>query len=579
MIAKIKNYLKVVMDFVAGSNKEDHLKLGFGTAIAVLKRKRIGFVQKYAGISWIRKKGALYISPKHEPNPHIVISGMSGFGKSTLFKSLLLDIINAKISCIIFDAHNEHSDIVRSLNGKVHNAIYSGINILELDGATVSERIAELTRLLKHTYLLGYIQATKLSECLWYTYRKAGASARNDRVLVRVPNMSDLLNELNIFIKNSRSVGERNTLMHLKDRLSLLNNSAFSGGLTESMGVITNGLHSFSIGSMKSKESQTIYISELLNRIYARMHDSRKSDSPRLYVMIDEAQFLVDNSNDNPVIAKLIEEGRKYGMGAIIVTHAANTLNRRIIANSATFMTFYAREPSEANYVTKILSGSNPDIAGAIRERLGTLKENQAILVSGENRSPILISTPGYEKIRNAYRRPLKGEVNIEQLRAFAKKPVPLEDITRFGISEEVLVVLLNSKVLSMYRTSNKGKTECWIMTYNKRLSIEHEVWVKRLSDELNSAGIYNFTARYCGPDITVKLNGRKIAIEYETGLKIARDTIRMIGSRTKAYDATIVVTNDRVFYSYCELLRGLKVRIIAARDFGTLIGILKSMA
>ena len=189
---------------------------------------------------------------------------------------MLVGIRKAGVACIVFDAHNEHSDSVIGLGGIVHNTLYSGINVLELDGASVSERISELTRLLREIYSLGYIQATKLSECLWYTYRKAGARSRSDRKLATIPTIKDLVDELNIFIRNSRTVGEKNTLFHLKDRLSLLNSSAFTNSSVK-MRDITNGLHSFSLASMKSKEAQLIYIGELLSRLYATMYHDNKN--------------------------------------------------------------------------------------------------------------------------------------------------------------------------------------------------------------------------------------------------------------------------------------------------------------
>ncbi|MFI5412437.1 MAG: hypothetical protein ACHQX1_00935, partial [Candidatus Micrarchaeales archaeon] len=179
----------------------------------------------------------------------------------------------------------------------------------------------------------------------------------------------------------SKGVGERNTLLHLKDRLALLNSSAFAG---QSIGMegIDKGLNSFSLAGMKSREARIIYIGELLNRLYAKMHDSERQHCVKLYIMIDEAQFLVDETGNNSIITKMIEEGRKYGVGVIIVTHAASTLNKKIMANCSTFATFYAREPSEVSYIAKVLSGSSNDVTDAVKRRIGTLRGNQVIMIS-----------------------------------------------------------------------------------------------------------------------------------------------------------------------------------------------------
>ena len=80
--------------------------------------------------------------PSREPNPHILVSGMSGFGKSMFFKSVLVDVAKAGVSCIIFDGHNEHEAVVRGLGGTTYDSRNGGINLLSLDGATVADRTA-----------------------------------------------------------------------------------------------------------------------------------------------------------------------------------------------------------------------------------------------------------------------------------------------------------------------------------------------------------------------------------------------------------------------------------------------------
>ncbi len=556
--------------FVAEGNKGKQLRLRFGRAVAILGYgNRIAFRNRAPVLDglfphWTRIDKNMFVYPESESNPHIVIAGMSGFGKSTLFKSILIDIRNFGLSCILFDAHDEHSDTVRGLNGEVHNALYSAINILELDGASVSERISELSRLFKEVYALGYIQATKLSECLWYTYRKAGARSRTDRTLETTPTIRDLLDELSIFIRNSKSIGERNTLLHLKDRLSLLNSSAFAGQLISTSG-LDKGLHSFSLGGMKSKEARIIYIGELLNRIYAKMHDSERQVHVRLYIMIDEAQFLVDESGSNSIITKIVEEGRKYGIGVVVVTHAASTLNKKIMANCSTFATFYAREPSEVNYVVRVLSGSNPEVADAVRKKIGTLRGNQAIIITNVARSPTVISTPKFDEMYIG-RSGVYSESEIEGLfRSRAGKPIRIAELDSVGRVDGVVVErLLGSGMLDRFVFKEDGNAEEWLMVHNRSISIEHEVYVKKMAELLSSRSIQNRVIDNSnGPDISAVVNGKRVAIEYETGLKSLNSTAGMITSRLDSYDRVIVVTNSSSIDQYSRSFASERIRVV----------------
>jgi hypothetical protein len=518
------------------------------------------------GFGWMKRKGDFFVYPKKESNPHMVISGMSGFGKSTLFKSILLDIMNFGLPCIIFDAHNEHSEIVRSLNGRVHNAIYSGINILDLDGASVSERISELSRLFRQIYGLGYIQTTKLSECLWYTYRKFGARSRSDKSISKPPTIKDLLDELNIFIKNSRSIGEKNTLMHLKDKISLLNSSAFSGNFT-TMDELQKGLHSFALANMKSRESQLIYIGELLSRIYSTMHDMKGQHTLRLYIMIDEAQFLTDNSDNNSIISKLIEEGRKYGIGVIIVTHAASSLNKKIIANASSFITFYAREPTEVSFISKVLSGGDVMKMNAVRGMLGKLKQSEAILVSSIVRSPVLISTPVYTDIRADAGLIPEAEFK-ELLRMKAKRPVRVSEIDPKGIYSVLIGKLVGTRFLELFEDEFDNR-ERWIMLHNGALSLEHEMWVNRISSCLSANEIPNsIIDNSQGPDISVLKGEKRIAIEYETGLKRMESTLDMVKARLYKYSFVIIITKPEMAENYRLHFSGMKnVSVMGNRD------------
>ncbi len=559
--------------FATRSGNTNKVGLRFGRIEAMLLprsvlliRGKFAMVDNERSYGWVKRKGSFLLYPKSESNPHIVISGMSGFGKSTLFKSMLIDIKNCRIPCIIFDAHSEHNEAVKMLGGRVHNAIYSGINILELDGASVSERISELSGLFREVYMLGHIQVTKLSECLWYTYRKNGARNLADRELANAPTIRDLIDEINIFIRNSKTAGERNTLLRLKDRISLLNSSAFTG-VSTSMNNIQNGIHSFALASMKSREAQLIYIGELLNRIYSMMHDKENNGALRLYIMIDEAQFLTDNSNSNSIISKLIEEGRKYGIGVIIVTHAASTLNKKIMANASTFLTFYAREPSEVAYIAKVLSGSDGQMADAIRNKMQRLVQNQAMLVSSNVRNPVLLSTPKFNEVIITGNSSMGEDEAKELLKSKAKKPIRLSEIKDVNKIDSSLVSKLTESGELSYLEDSYDNVE-WVMWRNNSLSLEHELWVKRISEFISSKGIENMILdNSTGPDISILRNGIKIAIEYETGSKSMESTIKMMELRLKSYSRVVILTKSGLVDFYRQNLVGKLVEVIAREN------------
>ena len=519
--------------------------------------------ERTASFEWIRRKGAVRILPRSEPNPHIIIVGMSGLGKSTLLKSMMIDIKGMGVPLIAFDSHNEHEEVVAALSGRVYDSRHCGINIFDLDGTTVSERIAELTSLFRSVYSLGYIQATKLSECLWYMYRKAGCPDRSARELKRAPTIGDLLSELSIFIKNAKGAQEANTLTHLKGRISLLNNYSFNSSFVD-IGELKRGTSSFSLAALGSSEMQLIYIHELLRRLYNSMKRNTREQGLSMYLVLDEAQFLISTTkSQSDIIRKIIEEGRKYGVGVIVATHLASGLDRRITANASTLISFYSREPSETNYIANAMGGNDPYKRDAIRRKDGELRQNEAIMVSALMKNPITVNTPKMgdliatiEKGREAL--PADGGV-LEYVRRPVEYGKVVEEFGQRGAE-----LALKDGGIAQMDVSEGGVRQKWLMKRRRSPSIEHEVSVKRISARLTGLHIKHYVnTNTPGPDLVAYVEGGKVAVEYETGKKGRDATAEMLRSRAAAFKSTLVFANSDALKFYRDYFSGNGVAVL----------------
>ena len=583
-------------------NPGNHWKLQFqiGEARQVLQKSRTVNLF-YSGrqltptlaseLNWKKIHEKTVIFPELESNSHILINGMSGFGKSTLVKSMLADIYRSDKAAIIFDAHNEHEAIVRELGGSVYSIDNLGFNLFELNGLTINERINQLSQLFKDVFGLGYLQTLKLSQCMWYTYRKLGAPNRESSYIKSVPTFYNLLQELEIFINNAKTLSEKNSLIHLKERIEIINNKVFSKN-TGSLSNLKKGINSISLESLNTKELQRIYISELIKRLYYTMHENSKETGLRLYIVIDESELIMELAD--AFISRLITEGRKYGIGLIIVMHRLADLNRQIISNVSTFISFFITEPQDLNYVSDLFSGGDPAKRTMIKDRLFNMKVNQAMVMSTKIRFTTVVDTNNIkivlEKINklkaikgNGNNRLIDGgSLNIANDRnsckildtakiyGILKNPIRKKELESFLDCYEIKNIYSMPIIDKFTVNDDKGHNEEWFMLHNSSLSIEHEVYVRIINEYLKSKGIKNYIyGRHYGPDIIAYVSDKKIAVEYETGRKNIISTKEMIENRIRKFDAVAVIVNLDAFKLYKEFIGGIdkKVKVFCINE------------
>ena len=504
--------------------------------------RSLQYIHEY---KWKRVTQPISICPSDEPNPHVIIVGMSGNGKSTLIKSLISGMHEVGMPVLVFDAHNEHGSIISSFGGKAFDAFYHWLNIFELGGDNIEEQISELTNMFSQVYRLGIVQSRLLHSCIRYTYRNKGIDSKNFSSNT-YPNMKDLLREIMVFINNSKMSSERNALKHLYSRLRpLAEFASYEGGI--GFESILKGVNSFSLSSLVNKDAQTIYINELLKRIYRAMHKREKENGIGLYIIIDEAQFVLDGyGGESSLIRKIFEEGRKYGIGVIIATHMATNLPKQVIANAATFITLYSREPTEINYVANILSGSSPEKSSEIKSMIDSIGINEFILTSRTLKNIYVCAGKSASEFQSA-----KGHNADDQIDAVIKKakmPIRLTDLKKIlpEGTDATSIIDSHKNSIERYATYRNGVKELWIMAHNNAISIEHQVNVAIMKEEFMRNGIASMIIDdSTGPDIIIEKDGKKIAVEYETGRKSAMSTKIMLDRRAAEYFKILVFVND----------------------------------
>ncbi|ASI14255.1 AAA ATPase [Candidatus Mancarchaeum acidiphilum] len=559
------------------AKSENIFALDFGKKLGTLHRyEKVAFsfygksslIYEYG---WKNADGSLILDMEKQKNLNILISGASGSGKSTLLKDLLIQMKD-KVPILLLDPNGEHKELVELLNGTYRDSDYSGINPFGLDGISVNDRISELFYLFSTVLNLGSHQSYRLNSILRYVYRNKGVVNFDLPELPSTPNMYDLLKEINTFIDNSRSKPDSYSLENMKNKFELINRRSLNDSSFDVKSLLkgTNGIN---LAKLNNKNLRFIYLHELFSRIYQHMHSLESKGGTKLYIVIDEADTLLDEDIYMKVLSKFFEEGRKYGFGIIAVTHESSSLNKQIIANSNLTLSFQSKEPTELNYLSNIFSGSINEKNNVIKAALSSLNTNEFIIHDPVSKGLFKVKGKSYNEIsKSIFNSDFAGYANL--LYRYAKYPVELNSLLTHLPLESISYGLKNG-IISKYLY--KGKL--YIMANKSNLSIEHEISVNEIMNYLDLVRVRNFKGTGRGkPDIVAYYNGFRIAVEYETGKKNFGSSKRMIEERIKHYSAVIVVVHEKSYQYYRDYLKLNDVHVVPSSNLQAIESIIKSI-
>ena len=265
-------------------------------------------------------RAPFYLDTDRLVNPHIVVLGMSGSGKTYFLKSLIARSRMYNSSrVLIIDWNGEYRDTVSFLDGKtLRCGVDARLNVFELFDTSESKGIRCVLDMINRMVGLSREERTVVYNAILNASKKPGARKRL--------GLGKLIEELHLM-----QSGAEAKLLQLVGNPLFAERTSF--GVDELLGAIT----SIELSGLRDDGQRGEVARAVLRVIIGAMHRSRMGKGPDVLIVLDEGWRLLGNAEE---VSVMFREGRKYGFGLIVATQLAKDINNEALANAACMAIF-----------------------------------------------------------------------------------------------------------------------------------------------------------------------------------------------------------------------------------------------
>ncbi len=304
------------------------------------------------------------------PNPHLMITGETGSGKTQATKAILADMRPFKVPALILDFKDDYSDrtYAETEAFSVYDPTEQSLPFNPLAPAVdprsgrvnPTHHLHQLTDIIKRIYRLGDQQAYRLREAMKAVYEDAGVPTR-----AFVPDASQTYPA---FEAVQRELSEDKDNQALLGRMSpIFDLELFSSGaqLTDFASIAEKSTV-IRLAQLPGDEVKNSVAEFFLMALYNYLIRQPQAHKLVRLAVLDEAWRLVES----PFLEPLMREGRAFGLGVVIASQFPTDLPTAVAGSTATKVYFSQTNVEQIRDIQRTVLGKT---SGAEADHLASI--------------------------------------------------------------------------------------------------------------------------------------------------------------------------------------------------------------